>query len=52
MIRREADKIMISTENLGIAIDSVSEVKGAADRLYIALTGDQCAITDIHASRG
>lgn len=52
IIRREADKIMISTENLGIAIDSVSEVKGAADRLYIALTGDQCAITDIHVSRG
>ena len=50
-IRREENKIIIQTENLGIAINSVTTVFDDTDDLYLALTGDQCAITNIRIQR-
>ena len=47
-IRREGRCIRIETENLGIAIYSTTTVKDKTDELYVALTGDQCALTNIH----
>ena len=38
---------MMETENLGIAVDSVTTVKDNVRDMYIALTGDQCALTEI-----
>ncbi len=46
-IRREGNRVMIKTENLGIAVDSVTTVKDDVRNMYIALTGDQCALTEI-----
>ena len=46
-IRREGRCIRIETENLGIAIYSTTTVKDKTDELYVALTGDQCALTNI-----
>ena len=51
-IRRNANVITMQTENLDIAIDSVTTILDDAKDVYVALTGDQCAITDIRVSRG
>ena len=40
-IRKEKNVITMQTENLGIAVNTI-----------IALTGDQCAITNIRVKRG
>ena len=47
-IRRNGNRVEVDTENLGIAIDSRTTIKDDVSELYIALTGDQYAITDIH----
>ena len=43
--RRDEEVTMI-TENLGIRIRNITYIDKHKD-LYIALTGDQCALTDI-----
>ena len=40
------------TENLGILINSETEIRDSVKDVYIALTGDQCAITNIRVERG
>lgn len=50
-ITRDGNVITLQTENLGIAIHSVTTIQDDVKDLYISLTGDQCAITNIHASR-
>ncbi|MCR5773511.1 MAG: HD-GYP domain-containing protein, partial [Lachnospiraceae bacterium] len=50
-ISREGKRIVMETENLNLAVRSVTTVLDDVDDFYIALTGDQCAITDIHISR-
>ena len=50
-IKRDKDRITMHTENLGIVIHSVSTIYDNVKNVYVALTGDQCAITDIHISR-
>jgi hypothetical protein len=42
----------MQTENLGIAISSVTTILDDVQDVYVALTGDQCAITNIRVSRG
>jgi hypothetical protein len=39
------------TENLGVILSSTTTILDDTSDVYIALTGDQCAITDIHISR-
>ncbi len=46
-IQREGNIITMSTENLGISLSSVTTVKDDVDDLYVALTGDQVALTNI-----
>ena len=53
--RREGNNIIVSTRNLGLSVQGVTmfpnglpEGKGT---VYTALTGDQCALTDIRISR-
>ena len=40
----------MTTETLGISIFNSTTIKDEVEDLYIALTGDQCALTDIHAN--
>ena len=47
IIKKEKNRIIMQTENLGLKIKSESTILNNAKNLYIALTGDQCAITDI-----
>ncbi len=50
-IRREGKMIFMKTENMGVSVNSISTVKDGTKKLYIALTGDQCAISNIRISR-
>ena len=51
-IKRNGSVISMQTENLGIAISSVTTILDDVKDVYVALTGDQCAITSICVSRG
>ena len=51
-IKRDKNVITMRTENLGIAIHSVTTILDDVQDVYVALTGDQCAITNIRVSRG
>ena len=46
-IRKEKNRISVHTENLGVVLDSTTTILDAIKDVYIALTGDQCAITNI-----
>ena len=50
-IQREGNVITMATENLGILITSSTTVKDEVEELYVALTGDQCALTNIRVTR-
>ena len=43
--------ITMMTENFGIAIKNTTVVTGNVKNLYVALTGDQCALTNIRIER-
>ena len=49
-IRREGRMIFMRTENLGVSLNSISKIKDGTKKIYIALTGDQCAISNIRIS--
>ncbi len=44
---KKGNRIITSTENLGIVIENVTTVREMPDKVYVALTGDRCALTDI-----
>ena len=46
-IQREGNIITMATDNLGVHVSSVTTVKDEVDEIYVALTGDQCALTNI-----
>ena len=50
-IRREGSRITVVTENLGVVVKSVTTLRDEVEDVYIALTGDQCAITNIRVKR-
>lgn len=47
MIKRDGECVQMETENLGISLHSTTIIKDKVDNIYVALTGDQCALTDI-----
>lgn len=42
------NQIIVTTENAGISVKCVTTLKTQIPQVYAALTGDQCAITNIH----
>ncbi len=50
-ITRKGSRIIVNADNGGIAITTTSDMNREAENVYLALTGDQVAITDIHISR-
>ncbi|MCR5322800.1 MAG: HD-GYP domain-containing protein [Lachnospiraceae bacterium] len=44
---RDGGHIVSSTENAGISIRNITDVKVVTDEIYVALSGDQCALTNI-----
>ncbi len=51
VFRREGESVAIDMENIGIRIHSIITVREFRGEILAALTGDQCAITDIHISQ-
>ncbi len=45
-----SSKIVAFTENAGISVKSTTEVKIDVNEIYVALSGDQVALTNIHIS--
>lgn len=50
-IRKEGGRVVMQTEAAGIAIISSTSVQDGTEDLYLAITGDQCAVTDIRVKR-
>ena len=47
VFERDGNKIVAATDNAGITIKSTTDIKVPVDKIYVALSGDQCAITNI-----
>ena len=47
IFKRRKNKIILITENQGISIKNVTTLPSDKENIYVALTGDQCALTDI-----
>ena len=47
---RRKNRITMETENCGIHVKSTTTIPQGYDSVYLALTGDQCALTDIRVS--
>ena len=46
-IRREGKMIFMRTENMGISLNSITTIKDGTKKIYISLTGDQVALSNI-----
>lgn len=47
LFRRKGNRITLKTENLGISIENITTIHDGNEDVYMAITGDQIAITDI-----
>ncbi len=46
-IKKKENHVVIKTTNLGIELENTVTILGETDKIYVALTGDQIALTDI-----
>ena len=46
-LQKKDNTVILHTENYGISIENITRIKGDNTEVYAALTGDQCALTDI-----
>ena len=51
-VEKKGNRIILKADNLGIGIESTTTVSGDMNNVYVALTGDQVALTDIRIRRG
>ncbi len=49
-LERRGDRMITTTENLGVQITNSTNIANPSKEVYAALTGDQCAITGIRIS--
>jgi hypothetical protein len=47
LFKRKGNTITTVTENLGISIENITTINGGNGKVYVALSGDQVALTDI-----
>ena len=45
--RKKGNRIDMKTRNLGLEIENITTVRDRPGQIYVALTGDQVALTDI-----
>lgn len=50
-IARDGNRVTVATENLGLSIENTTEFPAGTASVYVALTGDQCAITNIRIEK-
>ena len=48
--KKSSNRIIASTENAGISVKSTTDVKIEVPEIYVSLTGDQVALTNIRVS--
>lgn len=46
-IRRKKNTVILETENAGLFLKNQTTIKEPVEAVYVALTGDKCALTDI-----
>ena len=51
-IKRKGKTVTMTTESNGVALRNVTTIEDEVKEIYIALTGDQCALTNIRIKRG
>ena len=51
-VRRDENRVMMETMNLGIALDSVTTIMDDVKDINVALTGYPCAMTNIQVNQG
>ena len=44
---RKGDRIELRTVNLGVEVENTTTIKDKPSKVYVALSGDVCALTDI-----
>ena len=44
---RRGNRIFTTTDNLGVHIENTTSILEEPEKVYVALTGDRCALTDI-----
>ncbi len=49
-IKRDKNVVTMETENLGLSISSTTTIHDNVKDFYIAITGDQCAITNVRVT--
>ena len=47
VFERKGNQIRTVTENLGVYIENITTISESFNKVYVALTGDRCALTDI-----
>ena len=50
-LERKGNRIITTMENLGVYIENTTVINEAVDKVYVALTGDRCALTDIRIKK-
>ena len=48
---RKGDTIVTTTENLGISLRNTTKILDGEEDVYVAITGDQCALTNIRIKK-
>ena len=51
LFEKRGNRITTRTTNLGIDIDNITTIEEDVDNVYVAITGDQVALTDIRIKR-
>lgn len=46
-LTKKGNSITAVTQNMGLSVKCVTTINDGTDTIYVALTGDQCAITNI-----
>ena len=46
-LERRGDRIITTSENFGVHIENTTIMNKSPQKVYVALTGDRCALTDI-----
>ncbi len=46
-VERKGNHIVTRTENCGVCVENTTVIKDNPGKIYVALTGDRCAMTDI-----
>ena len=48
----QGNRITVTTDNLGLLIENTTVINDGPAEVYVALTGDQCALTNIRITNG